>query len=200
MFLMLLGLVFQEYYYVDGMTFTMKDGTVFKTIADVKEDHYNYRFIEGTEEIVLSREWVRSVDYFSFRLLGRRPARPYKNIHQRRIQGTGITYERDGLVHMRVRHVDAYGKNMEGRQAHNLVQRLWCVHAKENETQFSLIIDRATKGLLEITFYDFKGQPKHRATLEITNDDTSQLNFSIHKEMDLKDIGLVEVSSVRVKS
>ena len=62
MFLMLLGLVFQEYYYVDGMTFTMKDGTVFKTIADVKEDHYNYRFIEGTEEIVLSREWVRSVE------------------------------------------------------------------------------------------------------------------------------------------
>lgn len=193
-------LIVQEYYYVDGTEFELTDRTVIKTLAPITEDLYNYSFHEGNELIVIPRHSVKSVDYFSFRLLGRRPPKAYKNVHQRRIKGSDITFEREGKTHLRFRVTDQFGKNMEGRVFQNIVKFIWLEQAGDTTTFGVTMENCKPETITQVTFYSFKGKPIHRSTIQVPAGTkgafTSQ--FAVAKPIDVRQVGLVEVATVAV--
>ncbi len=192
----LMGL-FQEYYYVDGIEFLLSDGTIIKTLADVEEDNFNYRFKEGTELIVIPKNRVGSMDYFAFRLLGRRPPKKYENIHQRRIAGLSIIFERNGKQHLKFRHTDHHGRNMEGKVYQNILRFLWLETSGDDSTTFSYRIDRVHPGrILQVTFYTFEGKPISRANIKTGDKESksSEGSFDIRHVIELNKVGLVEVA------
>lgn len=200
----LLFLCWQETYFVDGTTFVLTDGTVIKTLAEIDQDAHTYHWIEDGEPVSLTKSTVERIDYFSFRLLGRAPKKAYKNIHQRRIKGQAIAFQRDGKTHLRVHHVDSAGRSMEGKQLHNLCEPLKIVDETQQPLTIRARLNRVKKeSLVEIHFFNFDGKRVFSAHFDLrrdafeVKDDETVLEFQLPTGLDVKHIGLVEVASVR---
>jgi len=196
--------MFQEAYYVDGTELILTDGTRILTLSDVKTDLYNYYWYEDGVYITISKSTIKKVDYFSFRELGRKPKQKMKNIHQRRIRGTSVVYQRGEQSFFKVLHVNNKGKNIEGMLRVNKVVRLGFEPA-DDEIHFRFQLEMCDPmQMLEFHFYNMKGSRVATALVdlemfEMTKNDRKQghLNgfFHISKSIDPEQIGLVEVVS-----
>ena len=200
-------LLFNEYYYLDGVEFHLHDGSIIKTAAEFEEDPYYYTWFEEGVPVTIEKKRVRSIQYFSMKVAGRPPKKPYKNSVQRRITGRPVGFSRDGRFFLPCRHVYPNGRSAEGANIPNYVKEieqgqaqngdLWQLEAQFTKTSPGYEVEfrlySLKGGLLLKTFCQSddlaKGKPKKPALFA----------FFVPSTMDLQQIGLVEVINKKIE-
>jgi len=205
MLLWLLLVVCQgEHFYLDGVTFFLKDGTEIRTVAEIRENQLEYVWYEGHVEINLFKRDVASMEYFSMRVKGRRPYKEYKNAAMSRISGRPVAYSRDGQTYLKCRHIDFRGRPAEGRSNASQIKELHVGEPVDGVRTLTAQFARVVKdSLLTIRFYDLKGArlyETHADADALAVDDRGRkpatFQFTLPARFDPNQIGLVEVVTV----
>jgi len=201
-------LCLQEFYYIDGTELRLNDGTVIKTAEEISEDRFSYFWKEDDETIVVPKQDIKAINYFSLRVPGRQPKKKFKTLRQRRIPGKKVFFDRDGDTYLRFQHVDSAGRNMEGRMAYNLMQELQVLSSEaEKGIEFKFVIDRIRKGtMVSIDFYNYNGKRMFHAKFDMDGKWAAKAvkrrrpasqTFGTAPGLTLERIALVEVYSER---
>lgn len=193
-----------DFYYLDGHAFHLRSGLIVKTVAEVKENPLFYTWQEGDAFVTLEKRNVRTVEFFSLQVPGRKPKSFLKGSTRRRISGMPVTFTNSkGDLELKTRHINQRGRSMEGQVVPNHVDRL-IMQEGSGGAAFTAILDRSTLGSqLEMRFYDLSGGLEAKAFLDVTDVEnrtdlrrqSKQLHweFSLSQAIDVKKIGLVEV-------
>ena len=203
MVLLFFTLLFGEVYYLDGTELHLKNGTIVRTAAAIKETQWAYFWDEEGVEVRFAKNLVRSVGFFTMRVEGRRPAKIYKTATRRRISGRPVIYRRQGEQYLKVRHILASGRPAEGLPNGNQVGELGIRPRPDESTECLAYMARLEAGAnLSFTFYDLKGNRRFTRYLDL---DASQakkegkrrfFSFSLPASIEVAEIGLVEVTAI----
>ena len=183
----------QSHYYMDGVAFHLKNGTVIKTANSFKEDTYFYSWKEDGVMVTLEKKHVANIQYFSWRVKGKPPEIKNDSSVNRRISGKPVVYKYQNDTYIRVRHIGQNGRSQEGG-APNMVANL-----KVNGDTFVVNYKTNTpSSKVSYRFYDKQGRivavifdeiPKR-----VKKTHTSEL--AKPKGVDVQALGLVEVTSI----
>lgn len=202
-FLLLMLVLPQESYFLDAVEIIMRDGTIIKTSAEVIEDRLFYSWNEDGYNVTLEKARVKSIRYFAVRVPGRKPYQKSKNATQRRISGQTVAFEVEGQARLKCRHVDLKGRSTEGiGTTLNLVAYLGEIEQSVDGRVMEVSFTKTTPASTAIfKFYDLKGALLFSGSLDIPagkgrgKTQTQNLNLVVPNELDLFQVGLVEVIS-----
>jgi hypothetical protein len=189
---------FQGHYYIDGTEIHLDDGTVIKTSAEVKLERLFYTWVEEGFPVSVSRDNVRSIQYFSMRVEGEPPLKTVRTIVQRRISGRPVLYQSQGKQFLKHRHVDTRGRSAEGR-APNILKTLSVGETAPGsayrplEADFSKTMPGTT---VTFRFYDLTGKLQCQAFAMIQKKrgkDSMRYSLQIPTAVAVEGLGLVEV-------
>lgn len=207
--LLLILSFFQNHYYQDGIEVRMRNGTTYKTASEITEDKFFYTWKEDGLTISLEKSRVVYFNYFSMKVQGRPPQKKVKTSVQRRLTGESVAYLRDGQTHLRVRHVNLVGKSAEGGGAPCYVGNLAFAEKsdKGNLLRVTYKVQSSDPVTSTFTFYNLRGYPICKVNLDVPprpkkkkkkkKDQITWYDLQLPKEVMAKDIGLVEVVSIK---
>ena len=193
---------FQGHYYIDGTEIHLDDGTIIKTSSEVKMERLFYTWFEEGVAVSVSRDHVRTINYFSMRVEGQPPLKIPRSRIQRRLSGKSVLYESNGNRFLKFRHVDGRGRSAEGRSA-NVLKVLQVHDPQANETYRAVSAQFAkTQPGSQVTFrfYNLRGELQTESSLSIDKKKgrgEATYSFEIPANLDVAQLGLVEVISQR---
>lgn len=208
MLVLLLSCLFfqEETHFVDGVEILLKNGTLIKTSAEVKEDLFFMTWREEGHFVSISKEDIRRVDYFSLLVPGPAPKDLSGTVTMRRIKGTPVHYDRNGETHFRFVHVDKRGRSTEGRVNLNRLADMKILGSDmESGVRLGLDFQSVTEGSrVAVRFYNMRGKLLHTSEIEVDKVDRSKkekkkgmmsCEIVVFDSIDLENIGLIEVLS-----
>ena len=199
--LLLLTMLVQDHHYLDGVEILMRDGSIIKTISDLREDRFFYTWEEEGTTVSVEKKKVRSIRYFSMLVKGPAPRKKTKTALQRRISGQPIAYQRDGATYLKVMHVDARGRSADGTPVPNRVKELFQSGHTDTDHEMAVDFQKSEAGTLaRFRFYSLRGKLLFQTVITIDKSSGKkkkivQYPFTIPNSIDLKKLGLVEVFS-----
>ncbi len=178
----------------------MKSGLIIKTTAELKEDKFFYSWLEDGVPAQVEKRNVRTIKYFSMKVSGTPPKTQKVTAAQRRLTGKPIHYERDGQLYLKCRHIDDKGRSQEGGGALNYVREIQVGSVADGYRQLKLVLRSETPGsIINLKFYNRRGKLVARADADIKTskkkNQTSDPMITLDASLDMKALGLIEVSS-----
>ena len=195
-----------EVHYLDGVSFTLLDGTLVKTAEKVSEDRLGYTWREEGVLVVLAKVRVKDVEYFSMKVPGVAPRKKQPTAAQRRLSGLPAAYQVEGRTYLKCRHIDGRGRSTEGFGSRNRVAEIRVTGINEvGRHSLQATFAKVTPAsLITFRFYDLRGRLLFQSLLPMetaspVGGEPFRHHFSLPGHLDLKQIGLVEVVDTKLK-